>query len=455
MHTHHEVPPNLSPPLCRGYPLVGVLPGMLHDAPSELLRISRCHPGSVCRAMLGPMQLYLVTHPAHVQEVLADKWQNFGKGGMYLTLRRLLGDSLFTSEGDEWVRHRRFMQPLFTAKHLSSVTDIMAEVVAAVIPRYEAAADAGAAVDVVEEISRLTEAVIIEAMFGGSITRIEAEALAKALAVAVDTLLPRMFVSFLPEWFPLPGDRAFRKAVSSIDQVMLRLIQARCPREATQKDLLSMLLDAHDDKVPAMGVRQIRDHLVTFFVAGTVTSADTVIWLLYLLAKHPEVEQNLRLEVDRVLGGQKPNFSDLANLPYTRMVVMETMRLYPAAWFFPRFSRARDTLGGMAIPGGSTVLLSPYVTHREPTFWPRPEVFDPERFSPAQSAGRPRFAYMPFGGGPHQCIGMQFALTEVQIITAMLVQRFRLRLVAGRPIIPKGSGSLKPRHGLKLVFTRA
>lgn len=454
MHSDNTVTSRSEPPHYPGHPLVGILPGMLRDGPSELLQIARLYPGQICSSRLGPLRFYLVTHPAHVQHVLADRWQNFGKGGMYRTMRRLLGSSLFTSEGDEWVRHRRLMQPLFTNKHLASLVETMVQVVADAIPRYEAAADAAAVLDAVKEMAQLTQDIIIETMFSGSITRQESASLAEAFVVAVETMLPRMFVSFLPERFPLPGERALRKALSTIDDVMLRLIRSARSSGSVRSDLLSLILNAQDDEASLMDARQARDHLVTLFVAGSETSADTMTWLLYVLATHREVEQRLRTEIEHSLGGRRPGFSDLANLPYTRMVIMETIRLYPAGWFFPRFSKADDLIGSTAIPGGSTILLSPYVTHRDPAFWPRPEVFDPERFSSERMAALPRFAYMPFGGGPHQCIGMQFALIEAQIITVLLVQRFRFGLVSQAPVLPKGRGSLKPRYGLKLKLDR-
>lgn len=437
-----------------GYPLLGILPGMLRDGPAELLRVARRQPGKVCSAKLGPLPFYLVTHPDHVQEILADKWHNFGKGGMYRTLQRLLGDSLFTSEGDEWVQHRRLMQPLFTSKHLASLADIMVQVVADSIPRYDEAAKAGTRLDIVKEMAHLAEDIIIETMFSGSITRSESTKLAQALVVAVDTMLPRMFLSFLPSWFPQPGERALRKALMTIDEVMLRLI--RTPRSVERKrtDLLSLLLSANDEHVAGLDAKQVRDHLVTLFVAGTVTTSDTMTWLFYIVASHKQVEQRLCAELEGVLGGRRPTYSDLVNLPYTRMVIQETIRLYPAAWFFPRFSKADDTVGGLAIPAGSTILLSPYVSHRDPVFWPQPEVFDPERFSPAHAINRPRFAYFPFGAGPRQCLGMQFSLMETQLVAAVLLQRFRPRLVPGRPVVPKGYGSLTPRHGLKLRLER-
>lgn len=454
MPTNHLENADRTAPHHEGYPLVGVLPDMLLDGPRELVRLARLHPGQVCSAALGPLRFYLVTHPEHVQHVLSDRWQNFGKGGMYRTIRRLLGNSLFTSEGDEWVRHRRLMQPLFTSKHLASLVDVMVRVVADAIPRYEAAADARTPLDAVETMSRLAQNIIIEAMFSGTITRDESETLGQALAVAVETMLPRMFVSFLPAEFPLPGERALREALRTIDAIMFRLVRATRAGSVARNDLLSLLLNGSSGGDPAMDARQARDHLVTLFVAGVETTADTMTWLLYVLATQPTVEQALRAEIDQVLGGRRPDVADLARLPYCRAVLQETLRLYPAAWFFPRFSKDADRIGDTVIPGGSTVLLSPYATHRDPAFWPQPEVFDPGRFDPERAAMRPRFAYMPFGGGPRQCVGMQFALFEAQIMTAMLVQRLRFRLVPGKPVVPKGRGSLKPRHGLKLMLER-
>jgi cytochrome P450 len=171
-------------------------------------------------------------------------------------------------------------------------------------------------------------------------------------------------------------------------------------------------------------------------------------WLWYVLDQHPEVDRRLRAEVADVLGDRRPCFADLARLEYTKQVIQEVMRLYPPAWMFARFAERDVTIGGQRVPAGAPILLCPFVTHRDPALWPNPEVFDPGRFTADGSAGRPRFAYYPFGGGPRQCIGNHFAMMEAQLITAMTAQRLRPRLVPGHPVSPSSVGTLKPRHGM-------
>ncbi len=264
----------------------------------------------------------------------------------------------------------------------------------------------------------------------------------------------RLFLFFLPDRIPRPGEQRYRKAIASIDEAMLRLVRARRAGGADRKDLLSLLLRARDeDNGEGMDDRQLRDELVTIFVAGQETTANTMTWLWYVLDQNPEVERRLRAEVTSVLGDRKPTFEDLARLSYTTQVIHEVLRLYPTVWVMLRFSDQEASIGGHRVPAGSPLLLSPFVSQRDPAFWPDPDAFIPERFSPERSAGRPRFAYYPFGGGPRQCIGNKFSIMEAQLMTAMMVQRLRPRLVPGHHhVTPAASGSLKPSHGLKMTL---
>lgn len=189
------------------------------------------------------------------------------------------------------------------------------------------------------------------------------------------------------------------------------------------------------------------------FVAGNDTTSNAMSWLWYVLTQNPEVDRRLRAEVAAVVGDRLPTYEDLARLAYTRQVIQEVMRLYPPAWMFPRFVAKETRLGGHRIPAGAALLMSPFVSHRDPAFWPDPEVFDPERFSAAGSAGRPRYAYYPFGGGPRQCIGNHFAMMEAQLITAMMVRKLRPRLVPGHHrVVPASASTLKPRGGLRMTL---
>ncbi len=237
------------------------------------------------------------------------------------------------------------------------------------------------------------------------------------------------------------------------NSVVYRIIAERQASGRSANDLLSMLLDAEDAETgERMTPQQVRDEMMTIFLAGHETTATTLAWACYLLAQHPDVERKLRDELDAVLGGRIPTTQDLPRLTYTRMVIDEVLRLYPAAWMFGRRLLADDELCGYHIPAGTKITISPYITHRFPSLWEQPEVFDPQRFAPERPVARPRFAYYPFAGGPRVCIGNTFALMEGQLILAMIYQTFRLRLLPGHPVRPKPTATLQPHPGVWMTL---
>jgi cytochrome P450 len=439
-------------PVARGLPLVGAAVDLLRDGPGFVTRLARRHPGEIVGFRLGPMTVYLVTQPEHVQQVLQTDARSYGKGSdIWKATRPLFGNGLVSSDGDFWRRQRRMMQPLFSAERLAALTDMMVEVIdrdlAALAQRGP-----GATVEIDREMGAVTQRVILETMFGPGIDRAETDRLGEHLQVAFKALNLRSFLSFLPDRLPLPGERRARASITAIDEAMMRLVRARRASGEERSDLLGLLLGARDDNQEGMDDRQLRDELVTMFVAGQETTANAMTWLWYALDQHPEVDARLRAEVDQVLGDRWPRFQDLARLEYTQRVIHEVMRLYPPAWMFARFADRDTTLGGHRIPKGAPLLLSPFVTHRDPELWPDPERFDPERFTAEQTAQRPRYAYYPFGGGPRQCIGNHFATMEAQLITAMMARRMRPRLVSGHPVSPSSVGTLKARHGMKMIL---
>jgi cytochrome P450 len=439
----------------RGYPIVGVIPDLLRDPPGFLQRVTREHPGEIVGLRVGPIQFYLVTHPDHVEHVLSDRWRDFSKGGLWDAVRPLTGKGLVTNDGDFWLRQRRLIQPLFNSTHLASLAEGMVEVIdreATRLSRY----GASTTIDMGKEMIQMTQQMFLKTMFGTSLTQGEAERLGNQLLCALKAINTRLFLYFLPSRFPLPRDRAFRRAVADIDEMVLGAVRARRRSGEQRNDLLSLLLHARDeDDGQGMDDRQLRDELVTLYVAGSDTTASTMTWLWYMLDRYPEVDRRLRAEVHDVLGGRKPTYADLARLSYTRRVLQEILRLYPASWIVPRLTSKDVEIGGYFIPARSPLMLCPMVTHRDPTFWSEPEAFDPDRFEPERSEGRPRYAYYPFGGGPRQCIGNTIALMEGQLITARMVQRFRPTLVPGHRVELSSQSSLKPRHGMKMTLSPA
>jgi cytochrome P450 len=298
----------------------------------------------------------------------------------------------------------------------------------------------------------LTLDVIARSMFS-----VDVNSVVETVEVAVDVALvhsmrrKQTYVR-LPLWFPTNDHRRFVPARQALRDIVDRYIRDRRASGSDSGDLLSMLLAARDEETgEGMTDEQIRDEAMTILLAGHETTAVLLTWTFYLLSTHPEVARRHQAELAAVLGGRPPEFADLANLPYNRMIVDEALRLYPPAWVLARTPLVDDVVGDYRIPKGVSVYLSPFITHRHPDFWENPEGFDPERFTPERSAGRPRYAYFPFGGGPRMCIGNNFALMEAQLILATIAQRYRLDLAAGYRPVFQPLITLRVRDGMPMV----
>jgi cytochrome P450 len=260
-------------------------------------------------------------------------------------------------------------------------------------------------------------------------------------------------LGMLAPWFPTPGNLRFKKAVRDLRGIVLDIIANRRREDRDYGDLLSMLLAVRDEETgEGMDNEQLRDEVLTLILAGHETTANALAWTWYLLGQHPEVERKLHAELDEVLGGRAPTMADLGNLNYTGMIIDEAMRLRPPVWAIGRAAIEDDEILGYPIPKGSNVMLSQWFAHRHPSFWENPERFEPERFSAERAAGRPRYAYFPFGGGPRLCIGNMFALMEAQLVLASVAQRYRLRLVPNHPVELQPLITLRPRHGVKVTL---
>lgn len=433
------LPSGSRPPSAGGYPLVGALPGLLADPLRFCSRAAARHGGLV-RLKLGPARLYLVTHPDHVRHVLADNADNYWKGAMSHRARFVLGDGLVTSEGDFWRSQRKRIQPAFHGRRVAALADGMTAAVEPVLGAWERAAMAAEPVDVAKQMQALTLGIVSKATLGAGLTAEDVDAVGEAVTVGLRHVQLRFFTFFLPEAVRLPGQRRAEAALARLDALVYRVIAERRAGGGDGDDVLSMLLDMDD--------RQLHDELVTMMVAGGEAPALALAWSWSLLAANPGAEARLHAEVDALDG--PPSHADLPRLRYTRMVVEEAMRLYPPVWMFFRVSRDADRLGEYDLPAGAHLALSPYVTQRDPAFWPEPETFDPERFAPERAAERHAHAFYPFGGGPRACIGAGFAMVEATLILATLARRFQLRPVPGREAVPQAAASLQPRDGMPM-----
>lgn len=439
------------PPKPRGYPLVGQLPGMVRNGPALFLELASKHPGEVIEVDLGINSLFLTTHPDHAQRVLVDNWRNYSKGaGMWRPIRRFLGAGLLTAEGDTWFRNHRLIQPLFSSKQLSAMVEQMIDVVEQEVAQLAERID-GAPVEMDREMMRTTQRVVLATMFGTTLPQERLDALGQSILGALEMINLRMFLHFVPEAL-LPGERVFKRTIATLDEGIQWLIDERRRQPSAREDLLSLLLAVRDEGGGRMDDRQLRDELVTMFVAGNETTAIAMTWLLYLLDQNPEIDERVCAELDAVLGDRRPTPADIQALECSRRVIQETLRLYPPSWLIPRKAEQADDLGGYAIPAGATVIVSQYVQHYDARVWPSPATFDPDRFLPERATGRPRGAYIPFGSGPRHCIGNNFAILEALVILASLRRRMRARLVPGHVVVPHAATTLRPRHGLRMTL---
>jgi cytochrome P450 len=397
----------------------------------------------------------VVNEPSGIKHVLLDNAANYRKSEL---MRRLLGPGLgrglLTSDGEPWRRHRRIMAPSFDHRSIVGYAPLMVEVAADLLAKWDALPDR-AETDVATDMMHLTLQIISRAMFSSDsdeIVHIVAEGVERYQASMRPTLFDLLA---LPDFLTRIRRRRARKYFGKFDRVVDRLLAARSRPDGQPKDLLARLIAARDEETGGgMTAEEVRDQVVTIFMAGHETTAVALTWTWYLLSQHPAVEGKLHAELDAVLAGRTPGYDDLANLPYTRMVIEESMRLYPPAHTLARQAVAADEVLGVTVPAGGMVLIAPWLIHRKASLWPEHERFDPERFAPERSAGRPRFAYIPFGAGPRVCIGAAFAMTEAMLILALIAQRFSLRLTPGHPVEPQGLITLRARHGMKMQLRR-
>jgi cytochrome P450 len=408
--------------------------------------------GDVFRFQVGPLVFHQIAHPDHIKHVLLDNQKNYPRSWYYKRARIGAGEGLVTTEGAPWRRLRRMAQPAFHRQRIEALAGTMTGAIDAMRRRWQARVGSGP-IDVAAELVALTLRIVGRALMTIDLAD-ASDRLAPAITAAMAYTASRL-KNLLgpPSWMPTPNSLRFRRAIRTLDALFYRVIAERRRQPGTgPDDLLAMLLIARDEETgQGLTDRELRDQLLTFIVAGHETTAVALGWTLYLLDRNPPIARRLRDEVDAALGDRIPTAADLPGLPYVRQVIEESMRLYPPVYGLIRDAKDDDVIGGYRIPARSMVLLSLYATHRHPAFWPDPEVFDPDRFAPDQVAARPRFAWFPFLGGPHQCIGQDFAMMEAVLVVAMLAQRFRLELAPGARIEPLPMLSLRPRGGLPML----
>jgi cytochrome P450 len=410
--------------------------------------------GDIVRIDLGFQRAYLLARPDFIKYALQDHRKNFSRGPTTRWLKTVWGEGLVVSDGAFWERQRRLVQPVFHHKRLAAISASITAETQGTMDSWNHAADLGEPFDVASEMRTLTTRILLQALFSSQSDE-DRKALSHCAAILLGDVNDRMS-SMAPSIYDCLLPRTIRRsrAIRTLDKLVYRIIAERRRGGEDRGDMLSLLLLVRDkDSGREMGDRQVRDEVMTLLLAGFESTSNALSWTWYLLAKNPRVERRLKAELDEVLAGRMPTFADLLRLTYTKMVMEESLRLYPPAYKFTRQAIEDDEIGGYAIPAGSLVIMSPWVTHRS-HFWPNPESFEPERFSPDSAEERPRFAYFPFGGGQRSCMGVEFAMMEARLVLAMVAQRYRLSLVDGHHVAPRAALTLQPRNGVRVVANR-
>jgi cytochrome P450 len=383
---------------------------------------------------------YVIHHPDDVKRVLVSNHKNYTKGVGLDRVKILLGNGIMTSEGEFWRRQRYMMQPMFHRRVITEFARVIDEANDRFIARWEAQAERGESVNVTDDMSALTLDIVLRAVFGRDLDRLSQESGGNPFAVV--TREPARNLQFAYK---------FR----SLGKLVAALMRRRASEAEEHVDFLAMLMSARDkDTGDAMSERELIDEVMTLVVAGHETTASALNWTWYLLALHPQVESRLHAEIDAAPISAAPSLARMEALPYTQQVVNEALRLYPPGWLLSRRALGADVLAGFEIPAGADVLLSPYLLHRHPRFWPEPDAFKPERFASENEAARPRFAYMPFAAGPRHCIGETFALYEMLMHLYKVARRYRLTYLPAEPVELEAQINLRTKKPLYMRLER-
>jgi cytochrome P450 len=434
-----------------GEPLLGHLRAFKRCPLETMSQWWRRHGDALC-FRLGPKTLYLLSHPDLAEEILlhhADRFVKVYEPQRPTGLALVLGNGLVTSSGEVWKRHRRIIQPIFHRARMAAMAERMVQVGEQRLAGWTV--HAGQPVDIADEMMQLALEVISQTMFHTSVAE-QIDQISHALRVS----LQYAFDSFhnplrLPMWVPTPRNREFLLAVQFMDRLIYGLIAERRGSGTQHDDLLDLLLRARDEETGAgLSDQELRDEALTIFAAGHETTANALAWTWYLLATHPEANARFHEEVDRVLQGRTPNAEDLHQLPYTRAVFDEAVRLYPPVPAVQRKAATRTSFGGLTLPAGAIVLIGIYNLHRHPAFWRDPERFLPERWLDRERSVS-RCAYLPFGTGPRACVGTHFATVEGPLLLALIGRRYDPQLVQ-EDVEPEIMVTLRPKHGIRMIL---
>lgn len=436
------------PPGPKGDPILGNFRTIKRDGILHFMMNNARTYGDFVRIKVGPLYLYQINDIEAVYDILVGQAAKFEKTELdRAILRQSTGNGLLGIEGETHRRERKFVQPIFHSKRIESYAQIIIDYALKTVDSWRD----GQVLDVHEQMAHLTMLIIAKTLYDADLSG-KAGGVGEAMHELTEVGNDQFIQGFIiPPWIPVRQNRRWQSAVKRLDSLLLPVIEERRKSGEDHGDLLSMLIQAQDeDSGQRMTDRQLRDEVVTLFTAGHETTSNTLSWTLFLLAKHPEIEAKLLAELTSVLAGRTPTMADLKALPYLDFVIKESMRLYPPAWaLFGRKAIETTTLKGFEIPSYARIFILPYVIHRNPAYFPDPETFRPERWANDFEKTLPRYAYFPFGGGAHVCIGNSFALLEARLILAIIVGRYHLSMAGADPE-PDALITLRPKDGVTM-----
>ena len=442
-----------APPGPKGWPFIGCL-GQLRKSPMRFsARTAQAH-GGIARVPLGRRKVFLVSEPRLLRELLIHNADKYMKNVRYGQIQKLVGLGLLLSEGDSWKAQRLIAQPAFKPKYVHAQLPWMSSLTATFLDSWEDRADTGRPFDVDPDFFHLARLIAGEMILGPGFKEI-AEEFCQHASDAKDAWprAPRSVLGMLKP--PSRRLRArFDAAVAGLDRVTYSFLDRHRTNGFEDTGIVGMLARSSAEQGEMYTDVELRDQIMTLFFAGHETSATALTWIHYLLSIHPDVRSKVEQEVAEVIGDGPPTEEAVENLIYTEQVVNESLRLYSPIHAISRVATEDNTIGGYLIPKGSTVVVSLYATHRLPQYWPDPERFDPDRFSPEECKGRPPFSFIPFAAGHRNCIGGSMAMIELKMIVAQLAQRFRLELVPGHPVELEPGTTMYPRHGMHMTLER-
>jgi cytochrome P450 len=429
-----------------GHFLLGNLREFNADTLAFLLKSRRY--GHLVKFRFGPFQVYIANDPDLIHDVLVTHAAHFYKTTLTKQVfKPTIGEGLFVSDGELWKRQRKLAQPAFHSKRIANYADVMVKYAAEMVESWQPDSER----DIEFEMAGLTMRIISKTLFDADVageTKEISDTVAEVLRITNERF-NRFFL--LPTWLPTPENRAMKNAAGRLNTLIQRFIEQRRKSGEDKGDLLSMLLMAQEEDGSSMSDEQVMNESKTLFGAGHETTAVALTWAWYLLSQHPDVEAKLQAELDTVLGGRLPTFDDLARLPYTDMIIKETLRLYPPAWATTREVHEKVTIAGEMLPKQTVIIINIYGVQRDGRFFENPKAFIPERFSAENEKRIPKYAYLPFGGGPRVCIGNMFAMMEARLILATMAQKLRLSLKPGLVVEPQRVFTLRPKYGMKMI----